>query len=76
MNSKHEPLFHCGNCLDTSWHAFRCDGGTGDTGDRDSHLKRYHCGRRNQHAFHTYVERCACYATNPKFKRPAQPEAA
>jgi hypothetical protein len=60
---------YCVNCLDTSWHSFRCDGGTGDTGDRDSHLKRVHCGRRNGHSMHTYAERCACYSTNPVIAR-------
>lgn len=55
----------CPHCTDHGWRLFRCDGGTGDTGERDTELKRWHCGRRNGHFPHSYAERCGCVDTNP-----------
>jgi hypothetical protein len=61
-----EPLFGCAHCLDTSWRPFRCSGGHREhLHTRDGHLPAYPCGRRNLHAPHGYVERCACVDTNP-----------
>ena len=59
----------CLDCLDTSWRSYRCDGGTGETGDRDSHLRRVYCGRRNWHYAHSYTVRCQCFDTNPVIAR-------
>lgn len=56
----------CRDCHDTGFRHYRCDGGTGDTGDRDSELRRVPCARRKGHAAHTYAERCPCYDTNPE----------
>lgn len=56
---------YCKECKDTSYRQFRCDGGTGETGDRDAELRRVPCARRRGHYPHTYAERCACYETNP-----------
>lgn len=62
----------CFDCTDHGWRLFRCDGGTGDTGDRDTELKRWHCGRRRGHSPHSYAERCGCVDTNPVIARRNQ----
>lgn len=60
---------HCATCSDGGWALFRCDGGTGETGDRDTGLRRYRCARKPEHAAHSYAERCACYDTNPEIEK-------
>jgi hypothetical protein len=63
----------CRECQDSSYRQYRCDGWTGERGERDPHLRHQHCARRNNHTPHTYSERCPCYDTNPeiakRFKR-------
>lgn len=55
----------CQRCNDGGQELFRCDGGTGNRGSRDAHLRLAPCGRRFPHAPHSYADRCACVETNP-----------
>jgi hypothetical protein len=66
---------HCTTCADSSWQSLRCHGGTKEHGDRDTHLPHFHCGRKNPHAPHTYVERCRCFETNPVIAAQRRPKA-
>lgn len=60
---------YCTLCLDTSYRNFRCDGGSGECGDRDTALRIVRCARRHSHFPHSYSERCQCYDTNPVIAR-------
>lgn len=60
---------HCRECSDTSYRTFRCDGHTGERGERDPLLQHLRCGSRHGHAAHTYCERCPCYETNPEIRK-------
>lgn len=61
-----EWRYYCESCEDGGWRSHWC-------GDRTAHAKPWqesgHCGRRNEHAPHEWVEHCACYETNPALVR-------
>ena len=59
---------YCPDCADTGYRHFRCAAGV-ERGDRDSHLKQSHCGRRTGHSAHSYAERCPCWETNPELQK-------
>lgn len=48
----------CGACQDTGWELHECHGG-----------ERGFCGRRQNHAAHSYVEVCTCRPTNRTYQR-------
>lgn len=52
-----EWKYDCGDCGDTGWASRRC--GEGHT----------HCGRRQEHGPHEFVEKCACIHWNPTIRR-------
>ena len=68
------PRFFCLECRDegAGWRPFWCPGvGPGALTDRPARLEgvRLVCGRVEAHAAHGYVDRCACWATNPVIAR-------
>src|ERR1051326_144275 len=72
-----DPRTHyfCRDCRDevSGWRFFWCPGG-GDLGDKDRPVPelgtpKYYCGRKFRHGPHNYVERCACWGTNPLVAR-------
>lgn len=64
-------LYFCLDCHDESsgWREMFCHGASTskDPNARPYRLQipTYYCGRKHGHVPHYYVERCACYETNP-----------
>lgn len=76
------PRVFCVDCQDESsgWRTLRC-GGVGrherrvEASGRDVHLPMESCGRRQEHAAHTFTVRCHCWQRNPEVDRRKQRQA-
>lgn len=70
------PRFYCQECLDESsgFRIFACGGAKvrvvdERTARRLAELPSRHCGRLNEHAPHSFAERCHCWQHNPVVAR-------
>ena len=66
----YEPTYHCIGCMDGGWSRRMCGESL-----REPETRRMHCGRTKPHSQpHSWVERCVCYETNPKFRARVWPQ--
>jgi len=67
VSEDNEKPYFCLDCRDEpyAWRVYRCGGRGKAAGMVGGEGAVFACARRNDHAAHTYVERCGCYSTNP-----------
>ena len=67
-----EWLYYDDHCSDTGWVSCWC--GASDEPNRKSWFEVSRCSKRSEHPPHEWVQRCACWETNPALvrKREAQ----